>query len=861
MNHNLARPKVHLKATQFRRKSHLPTQPSVLPNTDLANAARALPDPKALKIKVIERPAHKTIVPTIKKPINSHFVPQGRTTTIASSSLSDHPKESDRQSTSEPGEPGSESDLEIITEATGRLCSKPPTLPELPEDETLESYPPDFQPLLQTVKLQLHHYREVVLKKNDNLKIISLKVASVTQEGLSLHIPLEEFLAIFDQWNPLEEFHRLADENDLLMEELEAQGINTKRSTIVPNKFKDTQAKDQAQDTEMEIDSTTQRQHHPIPSQGSSKNSQSTSQPVAHNLPQQVPRPNQRGQGRNSRRRFQERPWTDDRRSQPQAHPPQRPGQRNSRMNRRRDYQASIHEEMIRIGRTLQEKNIDKNASDVSKQIQLRPFTEIKNLIGQKADSTDEKLKSIKFLSENVVSLLNTLKLLLDFSKTLLSSSQSSTDVLGSINKSQTDVLHLLQSSIVNKTDLSFLSSHVKNLISSDEKLQLGFDHLFSLVFDKLSSFEKCMKVCTSDNEQTLKKHMRENSTQISSFLAEATPIKSNDKTEDHLEPHRSVENHCAKEHLEQKQIITNSTMTSNPVCACHDKILELKLDHELLNEVNDKIENLIDGTIEPIKYLTEKINMLEYSQNQQFQQLLTKFDSIKSLINLSHKNTKEYRSNSPELTERNKPYYPQKDFDEGRHRAMESPFHPRTKPFNQPNPFVPSSTRNEYRPTQEHRASTGLEFSSETAKIINQSLSRAETWPTFSGAGDYNHIDFMTVVDNIQQDSRCADEVVVNRLRDMMTGVANQWFTSVRNVVGNQSWAFWKERITEKYGTNHWRKSMLHQFERDRYVPGEVPAATWVTRQYKRMTACEPQCTPEIIIFKLMSRMDNETT
>ncbi|KAI7949277.1 hypothetical protein MJO28_008098 [Puccinia striiformis f. sp. tritici] len=219
------------------------------------------------------------------------------------------------------------------TRSNGRLCSKPLTLPELPEDETLESYHPDFQPLLQTVKLQLKHYREAVLKTNDNLKIVSLKVASVTQEGLCMHIPLKEFLAIFNQWNPLKEFHRLMEENDLLMEELEAQGINTKRSTIILNKFKDTQAEDQAQSTKMEIGSTTQRQHKPIPSQGLSKNSHSTSQPVACNLPQQAPRLNQCGQGRNSRRRFQERPWTEDCRGQPQAHPPQRPGQRNSRMN------------------------------------------------------------------------------------------------------------------------------------------------------------------------------------------------------------------------------------------------------------------------------------------------------------------------------------------------------------------------------------------------------------------------------------------------------------------------------------------------------------------------------------------------
>ncbi|KAI9605401.1 hypothetical protein KEM48_002233 [Puccinia striiformis f. sp. tritici PST-130] len=148
---------------------------------------------------------------------------------------------------------------------------------------------------------------------------------------------------------------------------------------------------------------------------------------------------------------------------------------------------------------------------------------------------------------------------------------------------------------------------------------------------------------------------------------------------------------------IQQKHIFTKSTMTNNPVCVCHNKILELKLDHELLSEVNVKTENLINGTIKPIKYLTEKISMFEHNQNQQFQQLLSQFDSITSLINQSQrnaspKNTKEYNPNIPELADRNKQCHLQKDMDGGRYRAMESPFHPRTKTFKQPNPFVPSN-------------------------------------------------------------------------------------------------------------------------------------------------------------------------
>ncbi|KAH9452995.1 hypothetical protein Pst134EB_016934 [Puccinia striiformis f. sp. tritici] len=353
-------------------------------------------------IDVVERPATKPNTPASKKPINSYFVPQGRTTTIASSSLLDYPKESDRQSTSEPGEPGSESHLEIIT----------------------ESYHPDFQPLLQTVKLQLKHYQEAVLKTNDNLKIVSLKVASVTQEGLCMHIPLKEFLAIFNQWNPLKEFHRLMEENDLLMEELEAQGINTKRSTIILNKFKDTQAEDQAQSTKMEIGSTTQRQHKPIPSQAStSPESVWAREEQQKTLPREtldrgLQRPAtssstpETGTEKLSDELTQGLPSLDSRRNDPYRSNP--PGS------------VPTTGRNVSYERTRTTSSTPRGRGDGVRAISY-------------SESNSDRLQKSR------------ISLVRNFSKTLLSSSQSSTETLGSINKSQTDVLNLLWSSIVNK--------------------------------------------------------------------------------------------------------------------------------------------------------------------------------------------------------------------------------------------------------------------------------------------------------------------------------------------------------------------------------------------------------------------------
>ncbi|KAI7967784.1 hypothetical protein MJO29_001061 [Puccinia striiformis f. sp. tritici] len=201
----------------------------------------------------------------------------------------------------------------------------------------------------------------------------------------------------------------------------------------------------------------------------------------------------------------------------------------------------------------------------------------------------------------------------------------------------------------------------------------------------------------------------------------------------------------------------------------------------------------------------------------------------------------------------------PEQDNSKGKSREVESPLHPKRDSGRSTSLYPVTSKEaldNFVQPTNSKPT-----FSSDTTRIINQSLSRLETWPTFPGDGEYNHIDFIKTIDALQEDSQCEDGVIINKLRDIMTGVAKQWFDSVRNAVGHQSWSFWKSLIEQKYGTINWRKRMMRLFDQDKFVPGAVPASVWVTTQYKRITACEPATSSEMIIFKLLSKMDKDVS
>ncbi|KAI7940776.1 hypothetical protein MJO28_013061 [Puccinia striiformis f. sp. tritici] len=96
---------------------------------------------------------------------------------------------------------------------------------------------------------------------------------------------------------------------------------------------------------------------------------------------------------------------------------------------------------------------------------------------------------------------------------------------------------------------------------------------------------------------------------------------------------------HCHNDLNNPNNEITGAVRTignDQSICHCHDKISELKLDHKLLTELNDKIENLIDSTVEPIKEVQQRLLIIENNQNRQFQSLADKIDSLLSIKNES---------------------------------------------------------------------------------------------------------------------------------------------------------------------------------------------------------------------------------
>ncbi|POW15768.1 hypothetical protein PSHT_07016 [Puccinia striiformis] len=360
----------------------------VLLGTDLANAARALPDPETIRIKIVEKPTnkpiassskttidhkpvassstttidHKPVASSSKSKINSYFIPQGRTTGIISSSSSVNPRDSEQEFTSEPYEQSSDSELEIITEATGRLSTKQRTLPELPEADTLESYPRALRPMLETVLINLKYWKESIEQNDESLQILSLKTAVNAQETLLNNLSLDEFKAIFDQWDPSLELKMTTRRGLTLMEkrgEISSQEMLQLRDGISPNQPEVANHPNNSEpiipesnEENMEVETQplptpalppppvaqpVQLTRPSLPSRPSTAPRARTEASRPHNQHRQGSPPNPR----NVRRRNQ--------RNNPQPPPRAHPYQQTARMNRRHNFQASIHQEIIRL--------------------------------------------------------------------------------------------------------------------------------------------------------------------------------------------------------------------------------------------------------------------------------------------------------------------------------------------------------------------------------------------------------------------------------------------------------------------------------------------------------------------------------
>ncbi|PLW25243.1 hypothetical protein PCANC_28777 [Puccinia coronata f. sp. avenae] len=326
--------------------------------------------------------------------------------------------------TSEGYKTSGKSDLEIHNQLTGNsrptnLLSHPLTSRERLEDDRLANYPQRVRTLLQTVESQ----RALFLQnaKDPPCQLLSAKVAAEIQMYLDKEVPEEDFVRLFQGWNPLRLcceqvkhprmaswFERSSHPDDVppevqdriqnmnnpnsqspatathqpMMEDEAptpaAQPMEVDRASILPEAVQpQTIETPLLRNKPIEVDLPEQPLPQLAPQRTATQSQAETTPPITAPPPPEAsplpgamppppiplltrptprtvaaPRANRRQNNCWGRQAYPKRSFGNNR---PPSPPPlQHVNQQNSCRNRRRGYQASIHEEMIRIGRTMQ---------------------------------------------------------------------------------------------------------------------------------------------------------------------------------------------------------------------------------------------------------------------------------------------------------------------------------------------------------------------------------------------------------------------------------------------------------------------------------------------------------------------------
>lgn len=89
----------------------------------------------------------------------------------------------------------------------------------------------------------------------------------------------------------------------------------------------------------------------------------------------------------------------------------------------------------------------------------------------------------------------------------------------------------------------------------------------------------------------------------------------------------------------------------------------------------------------------------------------------------------------------------------------------------------------------------------------------------TFSGDGEYYHMEFIDLVDRLKTHFHLRDASVTYKPNIVVTVLAGIWFIELRRE-GPLTWEGWQDAMVPRFETEIWRNNMQRSFDRDRFRP-----------------------------------------
>ncbi|MBW0548810.1 hypothetical protein O181_088525 [Austropuccinia psidii MF-1] len=97
---------------------------------------------------------------------------------------------------------------------------------------------------------------------------------------------------------------------------------------------------------------------------------------------------------------------------------------------------------------------------------------------------------------------------------------------------------------------------------------------------------------------------------------------------------------------------------------------------------------------------------------------------------------------------------------------------------------------------------------------ISEREIPKLEEFPTLSGEGEYNYIQFIRTIYMLQEGFIISDEIIVGTLHCLFTRTAKKWYYKMRMDHGKHDWFWWKSEVITKWANNSWRFKIENAFE-----------------------------------------------
>ncbi|MBW0536348.1 hypothetical protein O181_076063 [Austropuccinia psidii MF-1] len=124
---------------------------------------------------------------------------------------------------------------------------------------------------------------------------------------------------------------------------------------------------------------------------------------------------------------------------------------------------------------------------------------------------------------------------------------------------------------------------------------------------------------------------------------------------------------------------------------------------------------------------------------------------------------------------------------------------------------------------------------------------------PTFSGEGEYSHMEFMNPIDILKEDFNIQDEYISARLHSLFIKSAKKWYCQMRQDHGKNSWPWWKKNIISKWANDSWRFKMENSFEETIFNIERDRPMSWFLKKNDRLTTFHPDMSKKMVHKRIL--------